>query len=252
MYSKIEEKFASSIKKLNDSLKFENEIKDYILLLVAILATRSPEHRENWRKFQEKISKKTLSILLSKKNIWHDHLELLKNDGVKVDESFSYDKMKEFHKKGNYRIDLPNAEYISIEIEMALSVLPYLYERKWRLIQTDDKIGTFVTSDNPMILAWKNYEDVIRSAWYAPGHGMDETIIYFPISKYLSLYGEFNGLEGVFCGNEKAVASWNTMKILYTYKQVYTSKNSFKYIDRIGNVCSGELLFDHFLKDSNG
>lgn len=71
-------------------------------------------------------------------------------------------------------------------------------------------------------------------------------MIDFPVSKYLPLIGEVDGIEGVFEGNEKAVASWNSLKIMYTYKQVYTAKNNFKFIDKTGNIIHGELLFDFF------
>jgi len=248
MYSKIEEKVASSIKKLNETLKFEGDVKDYILYFIAIIGSRSPERRETWRKFNEDISKKTLAISLSNEEIWNSQLEMMKEDGIIIDDSFSYKNMKEFQKTARYRIDLPKAEYISIELEMIETILPYLYGRKWRLIKTDEDIGTFITSDNPMVLTWNNYKDIGRPAFYGPGHGLVDTRIYFPVSKYIALIGEFNNEEGVFVGNEKVVAYLNSLNIWYTYKQVYTDRTSFKFINKEGNVIRGEYLFDHYLK----
>jgi hypothetical protein len=243
-YADLESKIGTSLKKMYEIMEFKGEIQEYILLLIAIIGSRSPEKREHWRKFYEKVCKLEMKMLVSSEEFWDKHIQTIQDDGYKLEHSVQYKDMKNFVRDNKYKIDLPNEHHITNEIEMINLILPLLFYRKWKVICTNDDVGTFITSDNPVVLTWTNPEDY-KHFNGGPGYGLNETIIYFPVNKYITIVGRFDGDEGIYFANENTVASYNAIQIMFKYKQIYTPKDDFKFVNASGKILTGDQLFDY-------
>ena len=101
-----------------------------------------------------------------------------------------------------------------------------LHKRYWYLIKSDETIGEFITSDNPVSLI----SLVELPKMYGVGFGMQKTEVYFPISKYLALIGvfeEYDNINKTIIATKELIETINLRTYTFANKQVYSTK----YID---------------------
>lgn len=237
--SVFEGKVATSIRNIEKTKIFEGEDKENILNLIALLEVRSPEMRENLRQFSEKAIKRMTGLTLATKERWESQNQHIDdNDKSEI----TYEELKKFHGSDAYSVTLTNEHHIDMELTAIDVVLPRLFKRKWVLIIATEISGPFITTDNPVVLTWKNPNDIPPFYRNSPGHGMKNTEILFPISRNLCLFGEFDGKEGMFLGNKELIASLNTKMIMHVYKQVYAPKMNFKFYRNSFEIVEGSKL----------
>jgi hypothetical protein len=237
--AQVEGKIADSIRNVKASLKFEGDDRIAILNLIALLAVRSPQMREAWRKAQEKDLKKMMDLTLATKEQWESEVEKMKKAGYELKEPITYEQLKEFHDKGEYNVELNNEWHIRRELEGMEIVLGTLVRRKWRLYVADEPNGPFVTSDRPVILNWTHPEKVPPFFRSSPGYGMPETEVYFPLSPNLALVGMWEDDKEGTHRNVPAsmVANGNTKIIDSAFEQVYTIEKTVPYF------CGPPMIF---------
>ena len=237
--SVFEGKVAESLKHISKVNKFESEDKIRILNFIALLAVRTPYHREIRRQNEEMLAKNIFSVVLSDKERW----ETIKSKNLKLkNESITYEEMKKFHESGEYSVQVSREHHIKMELYAFEVVLETLFERNWQLINTTEEIGYFITCDKPVILSHKDPEIVPIFYRYSPGHGVPNTQILFPLSKTLTLLGEFEPLESERTTNENEVALQNRKIIAYTQNQIYSPKSYFKVFNDSGIVFDGSKI----------
>jgi len=88
--AKFEGEAASALRQIEQKLAFEGAERELILNLVAILAIRSPEMREHWRKFQAQIAERIMDLSLATKERWESQIRQMKESGKAIDENVSY------------------------------------------------------------------------------------------------------------------------------------------------------------------
>jgi len=234
---------ASAIKRLEETLLFEGETKTLILNLIALLAVRSPEMREHWRGFQAKIVEQLMDLSLATKERWGSQISQMKESGKEIDDNVTYEDVKRFHESKEYEITVAREHHIHMEFVGIEAILPGLEGRNWLLIKSTEKTGPFITTDNPVNLSWKEPEKIPPLYRNSPGYGMKDTQVYFPISRNIALIGEFDGSDSMIEGDLNLISALNTKMLMFTYKQLYSSKTDFKFRWDNGAIHNGKELF---------
>jgi len=240
--SHFEGMVATSIRNVEIQKLFAGEDKENILNLIALLGIRSPEMRENWRQFNEKICKKMMSLSLATEERWDSQTARMKEKGYTDEPKVSYEEIKAFHASDEYTVELKNEAHIQMELTGIEAILPTLFDRKWVLILATDETGPFITTDNPVILTWNNPDSIPPLYRKSPGHGMRDTQILFPLSRNMTLLGEFDGNEGVLEGSVELIASLNSKMLSFTYKKIYAPKMNFNFYNKANEIINGTKL----------
>jgi len=243
--AQFEGEAASALRYVEEQLTFEGEARELILNLIAILAIRSPEMREHWRKFQAQIAERIMDLSIATKERWESQIRQMKESGIKVDENVSYEDVKKFHESKQYKIEVAREHHIHMELVGVEAILPYLDSRNWLLIKSTNESGPFITTDNPVNLTWKEPGKIPPFYRNSPGYGMKNTQVYFPISKDLALVGEFDGHVGIIDATKELVAMLNSKLLMFAYKQIYTPKIGFFFLGKTGEILEGTHMLKH-------
>lgn len=243
--SNFESEAATALRKIKEGASFQGELKELVLYLVALLATRSPERREHRRKFHAQVAEKMMDISLASKERWESQMQQMKEHGREINGDVSYEEVKRFHESKEYSITVAREFHIRIEFEAIKTIYPLLYARKWLLVETTDDSGPFITSDNPVNLVWKEPDNIPPFYRNSPGYGMRDTQVFIPLSKSLGLIGEFDGHEGLVKGTLELVAALNSKTILFAHKQLYSPNFGFYFVGNNGALLSGKQLLSY-------
>ena len=238
---------AAAIKNVSKSHSFEGDDRIMILNLIALFAVRSPQMRENWRQFQERIMKMTMSMTLSTKDRWESQVRKMKVAGIEISEDVTYEQLKEFHERGEYDITMNREWHIGLELKGFDAVLRALADRKWRLYVAEEKNGPFVTSDRPVVLTWNHPQKIPVMMRNSPGFGMPDTEVYFPLTHRMTLVGAFEDeKEGTHPAEMPMIAIANTRMIEHAFEQLYTTNKTFPYIAPSFNIYQDALFMERF------
>ena len=149
-FSKLESKACEAIRDVvRTTGTFEGEHKNYILNLMALLAVRSPEQRENMRDFQARVATRTMDLVLEKKERWESENKRMQEATGKM-HNVTYEEAKEFHERGEYTIEVAREHHIATEIKLFETVLQLLGQRQWTLYIAEGTYGEFITTDRPV------------------------------------------------------------------------------------------------------
>lgn len=243
--SAFESLAATALKKVSEGEPFDGENREVILNLIALLSVRSPERREHIRRFHSQVAEHVMDLTLATEERWRSQIKQMKAKGIEVNEDVSYEDLKKFMAGKNYKLELAREYHIHLELEMMNTVTPFLLNRRWTVVRANDLSGPFVTSDNPVVLMWKNPENIPPFYRQSPGFGMMSTQVFFPISSRVGIIGEFEGETADIQSNENLVANLNSIFLNKFFKQVYAPKTNFKYIDPDGSISYGSKLLKH-------
>jgi hypothetical protein len=161
--SKFEAQCVESIRRIAQTGKFEGDDANHVMNLMALLAVRSPEMRENIRDFHERVAKRTMDLVLAKKERWEGQMRQLRETGEPVHENLSYEDMKEFHERGEYEVTVRREYHIGTEFRLMPTVLEEMGKRLWTVYTTDGRQGESVTTNHPVTLTFIEPEKV--PAW---------------------------------------------------------------------------------------
>lgn len=230
MLSGFEGQVATAIRNVAASSKFEGDDRIAILNLIALLAVRSPQQRENWRQFEEKIMKQILGLSLASKERWEGQMQEMEKAGKGIKNPLPYEEMKAFYEKDEYNIKLDTEHHVALEFKGFDAVLPFLVERKWKVYTTTEEQGLFITSDRPVVLTWNHPEQIPVMMRQSPGFGMQDTELLFPLTRDTLLLGAFEGENGCVAASTPFVATANLKTIQHAFEQVYSLRKVFPYV----------------------
>lgn len=245
LLSQFEGEAARALRNLEKTLQFDGETRTVLINLIALLAVRSPEMREHWRKSRAEIAERIMDLSLATKERWESQIRQMKESGKEVNEEITYEDVKRFHESKEYDITVAREHHIHMEFVGIDAILPYLDGRNWLLIKATDESGPFITTDNPVNLTWKEPDKIPPFYRNSPGYGMKSTQVYFPVSRNLALIGEFDGPEGTINGDKELLSALNSKMLMFTYKQVYCPKIGFYFRGADGEILEGIQVLKH-------
>jgi hypothetical protein len=200
-----------------------------VLNLITLLAIRNPRKRESIGNFQGELFKKMLALTYQTRERWESQVRQMKAEGCLPEGmDTDYETLKEFVKKGDFKIKMNRTTDIKMEIELIDDLLPFFVNRKWSLWKARNDSGGFVTSDHPVCLRWSEKEDA--KGFYPPGYGMTNTDVLFPLTTDLALIGRFEGEETELTAGLFTVASYNANIIGLAQRQIYARDNAYFYL----------------------
>jgi hypothetical protein len=211
------------------SIKDQNN-RALLFNLMALMAIKSPRHRENSRRVIERIMKVMMGLATATPERWASHVQHLKAEGaIESKADTDYRKMRDFVEADRYKIEVGRAWHLELELKKSFkAVLPFFFGRKWILFRAPPNTTGFVTSDNPVCLMWS--DPARRGGFRQPGHGLRGTQIVFPISHEMAIIGAFEAHDEQVDASEPLVAQINGTIILYADRQIYARDDQFPYI----------------------
>jgi hypothetical protein len=227
--AKFEGDLAPALVRILGAGNLRNE-KDRAILLnfIGLIAIRNPRHRETFREFNEQVMNAMMELATATKERWEGQLKQAREAGyLKDTKNVSYEEMREFVKKKEYRIELNNEYKIGTEMGGFDAILPTLFNRKWVTFSPPGDSSGFITSDHPVCLMFSDPN--MRGKIYGPGHGLAGTEIIFPIGKRLAVVGAFELKEGELPLTEDGVAGINGALVAYAERQIYAHDVDFTY-----------------------
>lgn len=236
---KIFSQFETEVAKILDEIRVSQEMPigesfNIFLNFVAHLAIRNPSVRQSMNKFETDIIERISDLTLATKERYESTISQMKESGVDVNDSVTYEDVKKFHDGKQYTIEIANIRNIELEMTGIDAVLPTLAARRWTVVRADEMSGYFISSDHPVSLVWTDPK--LQGGFHPPGHGMRSTEIVFPVVKEMAIIGTFEDEERTVKANDRLVASINTRTFSYARKHIYSSKPAFKLLDREDRV----------------
>jgi Protein of unknown function (DUF4238) len=226
--AKFEAELSPALARILEAGNLRDEKDRGILLdFIAHISVRNPRYRETFRKFNEEIMTKIMELATATKERWEGELEKMRRAGRPVSENLSYEEMREFVKKKQFRIELRNEFQIGTEMGGVDAVLPTLHERKWVTHTAPKESSGFITSDHPVCLTFSDAK--MRGGFYGPGHGLTGTEVIFPIGQRLAMVGAFELKDGERQLDEDGVSGVNGALVAFAERQVYAHDVDFTY-----------------------
>ena len=112
---------SAALKRLIEGQLPHEKDEDYIFNVIALLAARSPEKRENWRRFNASIAEGLIGWNLSSKENYEASMS---KDSSTTEKEISYEDMKSFFESNAYKIDMSVSSHLEMEIESIDTILP--------------------------------------------------------------------------------------------------------------------------------
>ncbi len=245
-FGKLESEAVAAIRVVTRSGVFDGENKNYILNLMALLAVRSPEQRENMREFQARMAQRVMDLVLEKKERWESQIKVMEVATGKPS-LVTYEEAKDFHRRGEYTIEVARERHIQTEIDLYNSVLQLLGQRKWTLYLVPGDYGEFITTSRPVVIAYIDPEKVPLYLRHSPGIGLKNTEVYFPLTKHALLIGRWDGDEKTINPvNQPFVGVMNNQMIQHSYGLALSSAREVLYYDPLMRLQRDDKVIDRF------
>lgn len=240
---------ARVLKKIIHSKMLPAQRKDYSILMhfMAQVFVRRPSVRENLRKTHEQILRMYTQMVASlPDDQLRAQIDRVHEPGSNMTE-VDLDALRAFAKSDEYKIEFSQNFHINNLMTALLpvaadTIAPLLAERHWLLWSAQDGAGHFITADRPVLLTWT----VEVPAFYAdsPGFGLENTLVIFPLSKTLAMYGRFEGPRGVIPASAKEVAFLNRMMSASVRRFIYSTDKNFIWQREDGSIGDTGDMFE--------
>jgi hypothetical protein len=247
--SAFETKSVEAIRRVAASGKFEGEDATLTLNLMALLAVRSPEMRENMRDLHEKIANRVMDLSLATRERWKQQMEQLRDAGKAVNEDLTYEDMKAFHDGGQYKVTVKREFHMGAEFQMMPTVLEELGKRLWTVYTTDGKRGEFVTTDRPVTLTYVDPSKVPAWMRHSPGFALSDTEVHFPLTRHAVLVGRWDRGGHVEEAHDSFIGAVNAHMARNSFGQVFSREKRIIYIDPLLHLRWDEVLLKRFMME---
>ncbi len=221
---------APAIKRVRETASFGENGKDRedIINLITLLAVRNPRTRDDMEKVYTELFQAIVATPFEDPARWDAVVERLKAigqwpDGAPVD----FEGHKKFVDENKHKLKPHKNFTLEMELGATERVYPYFDARKWRILKAKNDSGGFVTTDHPVCVhrpGGLNY-----GQQFAPGAGLSDRDILFPLSSNVALVGRLEGDEDVMEVDRDGVARFNATVMGYAMKQIYAADSQYYY-----------------------
>jgi len=186
-FASVENEAAPALRRLLETKRIPDAEHDYSALLnfVALMAVRVPGARGATTNLMETLAKQVFRNNVSSPEIYYSSLERMRKDGYSADEDISYEHMRDFIERDDYRVVPPQDLTLAMMLMGFDFVLGLLAKRTWFVIVARQSAHDFVCSDRPVTVNWLN--EPPRGFLGQPGFGMLDTMVTFPLSCRVAL-----------------------------------------------------------------
>jgi hypothetical protein len=243
---KFEGKAVEAIRRVVQNGNFAGEDRVQVLNLMALLAVRSPEQRENMREFQARVAERLMEMTLETKERWEGQMEQLSASGGRVNKSVTYEDAKAFHESKAYKIEVPRERHIGTELMLFETVLEQLARRKWTLYTVPGDYGEFITTNRPVVIAYIEPEKVPAYMRHSPGFALSGTEIFFPLTRRGLLVGRWDRGDETIEPDQPFVGVMNNQMIQHSHGQVFAPNRSVLYHDPLMRLHWDDKMIERF------
>ena len=228
---KFEGMIAPTIKRVRETGSFgsDGEDREDIINLVTLLAVRNPRTRDGIQRVETEVLRSMLVGHYKDQKRWDAEVEQMK--ALKQwpeNQPADFEGFRQYVEENKDKLHA----HKNLTLEMELEVLPAMYPlfdaRRWRILKARQGTGGFVTTDHPVCIhkpgAAVNYGQL-----YAPGFGLADRDIVFPLSSKVCLIGRLEGEEDVMEVDLHNVASVNATVMGFALRQIYATDDRFYY-----------------------
>ncbi len=250
VFWELEGQAARVLKKIIQLRMLPARRKDYAILMhfIAQVYVRRPSVRENLRKTHEQVLRMYTQMAASlPDDDLRAQFERVREHNPDIQE-VDLDAFREFARADEYEIEFSQNFHIDNLLTALLpvaadTIAPLLALRHWVLWSAQNGAGHFITTDRPVLLTWT----VEVPAFYAnsPGFGLENTLVIFPLSKTLAMYGRFEGPRGIVIpATAKQIALINRMMSASVGRFIYSPAENFLWEKNDGSIGDSRDMFD--------
>lgn len=199
----------------------------YVLNLMAMSLVRHPSTRDVIAHLVGENRHAAVRLALETKSQWDVAIQRMREAGEYIGEDFTYEAVRDYVEGEKFRLQVDRSYLNRLELQHFEEVLPYFFNRVWTIIQTDPVTAPFITSDRPLFMLWARREDNLKQP---PPRLMDKsTLMLFPLSKELALFGRTSGLPKVESAGPERVAMINAYQLHNARSQIFAPHEEFRY-----------------------
>jgi hypothetical protein len=107
-FSAFEDDLSQALERIIAACSITNA-KDwaYVINLMALMATKNPQHRETFREFHEELMKRVLDLATATPERWESQMRRAKADGaINADADGSYEQMRDFVVRDEFKVNV--------------------------------------------------------------------------------------------------------------------------------------------------
>jgi hypothetical protein len=228
---KFEGVIAPAVKRVRESASFgkDGEDREDIINLVTLLAVRNPRVREGMQRLETDLLRAMLVAPFEDPKRWDAVVGQMKQMGHWPEgEPTDFEGFKKYVEENKDKLYAHKNLTLEMELAALEKMYPFFDERRWRILRAKEGAGGFVTTDHPVCVN-KPGAPVNYGQLYAPGFGLADRDILFPLSSLVCLIGRREGDEDVLEVGLHNVASVNATVMGFALKQIYSADDQFYY-----------------------
>jgi len=195
-----------------------------LMFFMALLTIKNPRMRHLIGSFMGDVAKVDLKARAADPEHWAAEMARSKAEGT-IPQDADVDAMRKHVLEDAFEFSVSTPGHLHMEFNLVDKLLPYFGGRKWAFCEGSAGRTTFITSDNPVCLMWK---DPSRSD--APGLGRSDTQIIFPIANELAIIGVYEDVSCQAGVVDNLIPIVNGAILTCVDRQVYARGDDFVYV----------------------
>ncbi|GAG76260.1 unnamed protein product [marine sediment metagenome] len=156
----------------------------------------------------------------------------MKQNGYEIDDKVTYEQMKNFVERDDYRIKIDKMWHIGNILDIVDILIPLLMARNWSLLIIKPKDQFFICSDSPESLIWTKPVP----AFWSPGFGMPDTELVMPLNKKQALIASFEEESKTYHAPLKVITKVNDRTRMSSHRFIYSPEEDFVWTKKDGKI----------------